>query len=208
MKLIDVFRQINTMQCINGNSISPVNSCLVIAAWYHKTRGAVPVHGLVAWNPCTWLAAVTSGLSCACLPLELGPYQISKPLWYYTKYQSVCVLTANQHWDSPDVTDVLIAQKWWKMANESDMAIKTTAAVCEYHSTVQQLYTPWDYDNTDTASLSFPMFLDLPQLTLCRNVHYNNDKTKQNKTKKPSFWRYWLKLTAVCPGYVTCSCAA
>ncbi len=47
---------------------------------------------------------------------------------------------------------------------KSDMSVKTTDAVCEYHGAVQ-FYTTWDYViYTDTTLLSFPTFLELPQL--------------------------------------------
>ncbi len=57
---------------------------------------------------------------------------------------------------------------------ESDMAAETTTAVCEYHGALTaQLYTPQDYlMDTDMASISFPTFLKLPQLILCRNDDY------------------------------------
>ncbi len=50
--------------------------------------------------------------------------------------------------------------------SESNMAVKTTVTVCKYHKTpTTRLYTPWNYlMNTDTASLSFPMFLGLTQV--------------------------------------------
>ncbi len=53
---------------------------------------------------------------------------------------------------------------------ESDIAVKTTVAVCEYDGApTTQLYTPQDYVmNTDTVLLSFPTFLGLPTLMLCK----------------------------------------
>ncbi len=54
---------------------------------------------------------------------------------------------------------------------ESDMEVKTTAAVCEYYrAPTTRLYTPQDYVlNTDVTLLSFPTFLGPPQMILCRN---------------------------------------
>ncbi len=56
------------------------------------------------------------------------------------------------------------------MADEYNIAVKTTVAVCEYPGApTTQLYTPQGYlMNTDTALLSLPTFVGLPQLMLCK----------------------------------------
>ncbi len=94
--------------------------------------------------------------------------------------------------------------QWNKYTDvESDMAVKTTIALCEYHGApTTRLYIPRGcVMNTDTALLSFPTFLGLPQLILCRNDDYFcyyfwlfND-IKWQVPLPPDAASYWLMLT-------------
>ncbi len=80
---------------------------------------------------------------------------------------SQSVLRFSQHQWHPDGTNLAGT---CQTDTESDMAVKTTVAVCEYGGApTTQLYTPQDYlMNTNLASLSFPTFLGLPQVIRCR----------------------------------------
>ncbi len=74
------------------------------------------------------------------------------------------------HWCS---ADMIVAGLCWT-DTETDMSVKKTTVVCEYHrAPTTQLYTWWDYVmNTDMMLLSSPTFLGHPQLILCRDDDY------------------------------------
>ncbi len=75
-----------------------------------------------------------------------------------------CATSANHFWDSPDVSDISMAQTLPEFTDRyTDIAVKTTVAVCEKHvAPTTRLYTPQHYVmNTHRATLSFPTFLGL-----------------------------------------------
>ncbi len=70
-----------------------------------------------------------------------------------------CVATANQQWDSLDITDISTS---WRQSTESDIPVKNT--VCEYTEQFNTtVYTAgWCHEHRKKMPLSFSVFLGLP----------------------------------------------
>ncbi len=90
--------------------------------------------------------------------------------WKHRNIAWCYAAAANRCWHSPDPDDTDVAGICWTDF-ESEMTVKATIAVCECHGApTTRLYTAQDYLlNTDMMSLSFPTFLGLPQVILCRD---------------------------------------